>query len=182
MTPNEVIARTERLRLRPLALPDAPFIMELMNDPDWLLHIGDRNIRSLEDAQRYIQTGPMSMYVAVGHGPWAVELAESDGPAAIGICGLIKRETLPDVDVGYAFLPQFRGKGFAREAVKGTLRYARDVLQKERILAITSLGNQRSIHLLSVLGFADTGVVRLPGSAEEIRLFSLNVTAASEHE
>src|SRR5215218_10903110 len=118
------VLSTERLVLRRLAAEDAEFILELMNDPDWLRFIGDRGIRTVEDARGYIATGPVDMYARLGFGLYAVELREDRTP--IGICGLIRRDWLEDVDLGFAFLPHFRGAGYAHEAAAETLEYARN--------------------------------------------------------
>src|SRR5215207_666754 len=150
MRPRLRVLETERLVLRWLAEEDASFILELANDPDWLRHIGDRGIRTVDDARGYIATGPAAMYARHGFGLYAVELRESATP--IGICGLIKRDWLEDVDVGFALLPRFRGMGYAREAASATLEYARGTLGLLRIAAIVSPGNDDSIRLLAKLG------------------------------
>src|ERR1041385_7467042 len=98
----------QRLRLRPLMLDDAPFILRLVNEPSWLQFIGDKGVRHLDDARRYLRKGPLDLYERYGFGPLAVEL-KVDG-TAIGICGLIKRETLPDVDIGFAYFPAYWGQ------------------------------------------------------------------------
>ena len=116
------VLETERLILRRLDEGDADFIFELVNDPDWLRYIGDKGVKTLEDARTYIRTGPVAMYERVGFGLYLVESKE--GGAPIGICGLLKRDTLEDVDIGFAFLPAYRSQGFAREAAAATLAYA----------------------------------------------------------
>ena len=142
------ILRTHRLSLRHLTLDDAPFILTLLNDASWLRFIGDRNVHSLQDAQRYLKDGPFAMHAQHGYSLWAVTLADSD--AAIGLCGLLKRDCLSHADVGYAFLPQWRGKGFAREAAAATLNYGRQVLGMKKILAVCSIDNDRSIRCAAV--------------------------------
>jgi ribosomal-protein-alanine N-acetyltransferase len=137
------ILRTRRLRLRLLTLDDAPFILSLLNDASWLRFIGDRNVHSLPDAHRYLKEGPFAMHAEHGHSLWAVTLADSD--AAIGMCGLLKRVCLRHADVGYAFLPQWRGQGFAREAAAATLQHARDALGMSKVVAVCSKDNDRSI-------------------------------------
>ena len=109
-----LVLETERLVLRRFTLDDAEFIFRLVNDPSWLRFIGDKNVHNLDDARRYLREGPLDMYQRFGFGMFRVEERASGLPT--GMCGLIKRDTLPDVDVGYAFLPEFRGKGYAFEA------------------------------------------------------------------
>src|SRR4051812_3493153 len=123
-TPGTVL-ETKRLRLRRLFPADAPFILRLLNEPSWLRFIGDRGVRTLDDARNYIVNGPQQMYHSAGFGLFLVELRESC--LAIGMCGLLRRATLPDVDIGFAFLPEHWGQGYAFEAAQATLRYGRDV-------------------------------------------------------
>ena len=120
---------SERLTLRELRDSDAPFILELLNDPAWLLHIGDKGVRTLDDARAYIANGPAASHLRHGFGLDLVELNTDATP--IGLCGLIKRDTLQDVDIGYAFLPQFRGAGYAIEACATVLRHAQETRQTE---------------------------------------------------
>lgn len=167
------VLTTERLVLRWLAEGDAGFILELTNDPDWLRHIGDRGIRTLDDARRYIETGPAAGY-ARGCGLWAVELKESGEP--IGICGLINRDWLEDADVGFAFLPRYRGRGYAREAAAGTLAHARSALGMERIAAIVSPENGASIRLLTQIGLRFERMARPPGEDEEVCVYAGAIT------
>ncbi|MFL5385563.1 MAG: GNAT family N-acetyltransferase [Longimicrobiaceae bacterium] len=140
---------TERLVLRELADDDAAFIVELMNDPDWLRFIGDRGMRTLDDARGYIATGPREMYARHGYGLYAVERRNEPGP--IGICGLVRRDWLEDADLGFAFLPRFRGAGYAHEAAAATLEHAA-ALGLHRILAIVSPENEASVRLLAKIG------------------------------
>src|SRR5438552_2883098 len=137
------VLETERLRLRWLSAEDAAFMLELVNDPAWLRFIGDRGVRTLEDARGYILNGPVAMYRRVGFGLYLVELKQSRTP--IGICGLIKRAGLEDVDIGFAFLPAFCGQGYAYESASAMIAYAQDTLGLYRVVAITAPDNQRSI-------------------------------------
>src|SRR5882672_9250334 len=137
------VLETSRLLLRHLSLDDAAFIHELVNDRDWLAYIGDRNVRTLEDARAYIESGPMEMVRRLGFGLHCVELKESGD--AIGICGLIKRDALPDVDLGYALLSRFRGHGYVHEAARAVLAQARSEFGFSRVLAIVSPENERSL-------------------------------------
>jgi len=166
------IIETGRLALSELSLEDAPFIMELVNEPDWLRFIGDRGVRNLDDARGYIQKGPMDMYARLGFGLYKVALKADGTP--LGMCGLLKRDSLPDADIGFAFLARYRGRGYAREAAEATLAYARGSCGLKRILAITSPDNQRSIGLLQKLGFSYEKTVQLSADGGESKLFVLD--------
>jgi RimJ/RimL family protein N-acetyltransferase len=145
------LIETERLALRLFTPEDAGFILELLNDAAFLQHIGDKGVRTLDDACAYIETGPPATYAREGFGLYAVERRE-DGQT-IGMCGLLKRDALEDPDVGFAFLQRFRSQGYAYEATAAVLGHARSTRGLTRILAITSPGNAASIQLLEKLGF-----------------------------
>ena len=113
-----LIAETARLQLRELTLDDAAFVLAALNDPDFVRKVIDRGVRTLDDARRYLQEGPLAAYAQHGHALWCV-VRKSDG-ALMGLCGIIHREGLPDPDVGYTFLPQYRGQGYAREAAQAS--------------------------------------------------------------
>lgn len=166
---------TERVILRELTPDDAAFIFELVNDPAWLRFIGDRGVRTLEDARAYIQNGPMAMYVREGFGLWLVTLKPTDTP--IGMCGLIKRDALPDVDIGFAFMPHYRQSGYGYEAASATLAYARDIVGLKRVVAILSQDNLASARLLQKLGFALERKFSLPGSSEILDLYAIEYGA-----
>ncbi len=159
---------SERLELRELTIADAPFIVELLNDPDFHRYIGDRGIRTLQDAENYIQQGPAVSYARHGHGLYLVA-RRSDG-AKLGICGLIKRDTLPCEDIGYAFLPAYRGQGYGIEAAQAALQDGRERLGIERVVAIVTPGDERSVALLAKLGLSQGKRVRLGESEEECLL------------
>ena len=161
---------TGRLRLRWLTLDDAPFISRLVNDPSWLRFIGDRGFRTDEDARGFLQKGPLAMYQRRGFGLYHVALKESAMP--IGLCGLIKRDTLPDVDIGFAFLPEFRGRGYGHEAAAAVLEYGKGHLALNRIVAITSLDNLTSIKLLAKIGFAFEQRISLTAGEPEVNLYA----------
>ncbi len=163
------VLETERLTLRKLTVDDAEFILTLLNDPAFLRYIGDKKVRNLDDARQYILNGPVASYERHGFGLNCVELRESHTP--IGMCGLLKRDELPDPDIGFALLPDFWNKGFAFEAAEAVLKDARERLQIQRILAITSLENDASINLLQRLGFRFERVVQLSPDGEQLRLF-----------
>ena len=167
---------TPRLRLRPLQLADAPFILELLNDPDWLRYIGDKNVRGLDDARRYLEQGPLTMYACEGFGLLRVE-SKADG-APMGLCGLLRRDTLPDADIGFAFLPRWRGAGYAREAAAAVLQHARQGLGLNRIVAITTQNNTASGRLLEALGLRYERDIRMSGDSELLRLYAWAATTA----
>ena len=146
------VLETERLTLRWVTDADAEFILGLLNQPSFLRYIGDKGVRNTEDAIRYIQTGPVASYERFGFGLYLVELKETGLP--IGMCGLLKRDTLPDVDMGFALLPDYCSKGYAFEAASAVMKHGRDAFGLRRIVAITSLDNQASITLLERLGMA----------------------------
>ncbi len=163
---------TERLLLRPFTTDDAAFIMELLNDPDWIRNIGDRNVRTLEDAKRYLENGPIKMMATAGHSLMMVAEKRTDGEGApVGMCGLIKREGLDDVDIGYAFLPVARGKGYAREAAAAVLKHGRQVLGIKRIVAITLPANTASVGVLQAIGMRFDTLVQLPKGDEDLALY-----------
>jgi len=145
------VLETPRLALRRFTREDADFILELVNDPSWIRFIGDRGVHSLEDARRYLEAGPMRHYEKHGFGLWAVE-RKPDGER-LGMCGLVKRDQLAHVDLGFAFLPRHRTRGYARESAKGVLAHARDALRLTRLAAITMPANDASARLLGKLGF-----------------------------
>jgi RimJ/RimL family protein N-acetyltransferase len=167
------VIETDRLALRPLTVDDAAFIFELVNDPDWLRFIGDRGVRTLEDARNYILNGPVAMYERVGFGLYLVELKSDSTP--IGMCGLIKREGLDDVDLGFAYLPKYRAQGYAYEAASAVQAYGRQTLGLKHIVAITAVDNEPSIRLLEKLGFVFEKTIRLPNDDEELKLFAISV-------
>lgn len=160
------VLETERLSLRKLTVDDAEFILALLNEPSFLRYIGDKKVRNLDDARQYILNGPVASYERHGFGLNCVELRESHTP--IGMCGLLKREELPDPDIGFALLPDFWNKGFAFEAAEAVLKNASNF---PRILAITSLDNEASINLLQRLGFRFERIVQLSPAGEQLRLF-----------
>jgi len=164
------VKETERLRVRWLNADDSAFIFVLLNQPSWIQYIGDKGIKTLQDALRYIESGPVAMYKREGFGLYLVEMRESSEP--IGICGLIKREALEDVDLGFAFLPTFWRKGYAFEAAAAVMCYGREVLRLRRIVAILSQDNDRSSKLLEKLGFCHEGTVRLQPNDEELKLYA----------
>jgi ribosomal-protein-alanine N-acetyltransferase len=167
---------TPRLSLRPFTEADAPFILNLLNDPGWLRFIGDKSVRTLEDAVAYLRNGPISMYARFGFGLLAVDLRDSG--QTIGMCGLIRREDVADVDIGFAFLPAFRAQGYALEATSATLAYGHGSLGLKRIVGFTNPDNSSSVRLLEKIGMRLERTVLLPDSTEELLLFASGTPAA----
>ncbi|HNO94125.1 MAG TPA: GNAT family N-acetyltransferase [Anaerolineales bacterium] len=161
---------SERLTLRPLGLDDAGFIFELVNEPSFIQNIGDRGVRTLADAEKYIENGPLASYAKNGFGLLAVTLKETGEP--IGMCGLIKRDTLEDVDIGYAFLPKFWLKGYAVEAARTVMGTAK-ALGLKRVVAIVDPANTGSIRVLERLGMSFEKMIRLSADDIELKLFSV---------
>jgi RimJ/RimL family protein N-acetyltransferase len=160
---------TDRLFLRELATEDAPFILRLLNEPSFLYFIGDKGVRDLDGARQYIVNGPVTSYRQNGFGLYLVT-RKTDG-IPLGICGLLKRESLPDVDIGFAFLPEFWNKGYAFESASAVMDYAKDVLKLTRIIAITNKDNDPSAKLLVKLGLQFDRLIDLADGQNETRLF-----------
>jgi ribosomal-protein-alanine N-acetyltransferase len=159
---------------------DAPFMLTLLNDPSFIRNIGDRGVRTVDDARRYIQNGPRASYARHGFGLWLVELIGDGEP--VGICGLLKRDILEDVDVGFAFLPAYQSKGFGYESARAVLDYARDELGLRRVVAIVSAGNEVSARLLEKLGMRFEGMIQPFPAEPPLRLFAVDFLAPSpEH-
>ena len=146
---------------------DADFVLRLVNEPSFLRYIGDRGVRTIEDARRYIADGPVAGYARYGYGLLRVA-RKSDG-TTVGMCGVLKRDTLPDPDIGFSFLPEFWSQGYALESAGAVMKHAREVLRLGRILAITTNDNESSIRLLGKLGFRFDRM--MPFGSEELRLF-----------
>jgi RimJ/RimL family protein N-acetyltransferase len=167
----EPVIETARLQLRPLVAADAAFILQLLNEPSWLRWIGDRGVRTLAQAGEYIRTGPQASYARDGFGFYLV-LRPVD-QASLGICGLVKRDFLPAPDLGFAFLPDYWGQGYAVEAARATIKFARSHLNLEELAAITDPENEASHKLLRRLGFMAAGDVTYPDDDFLLRLWSL---------
>ncbi len=167
---RKTVIETDRLLLCELTPDDAPFILSLVNEPSWLRYIGDRGVRTLDDARAYIRSGPMATIAQFGYGLWQVRRRSDD--AAMGLCGLLKRDALDAPDIGFAFSPAYWGKGYAREAAQATLDQARDAFGLTRILAIVSPANASSIQLLEGLGMCATSRIRLSEDADEVILYA----------
>jgi RimJ/RimL family protein N-acetyltransferase len=162
---------TQRLFLRPLNLDDAAFYLELVNDPSFIENIGDKGVRTLKEARDAILSGPMSMQHTLGYSLMLVQ-RKNDG-AAIGLCGLIKRDSLPDTDIGYAYLPAFWGVGYAYEAAAGVVEFARDTIGLKRLLGIVSPSNVASNQLLTKLGLRFIETTVLQGETRSTNLYQM---------
>ena len=167
------VIETERLNLREMSEADAGFILEVLNDPGFVRYVGDRGVRTPEEAARYINERFVESYRQNGFGLWLAETKDEGKPA--GICGLLNRGTLPGVEVGYAFLPPFRGKGYAFEAASAALRHARDTLGLPRLYAIVNPDNAISIRVLEKLGMKFERMFRLAAEESEVKLFSTDL-------
>ena len=165
------VLETDRLVLRHLAPEtDADFILKLLNEPSFIRYIGDKKVRTLDDARRYIQDGPGKSYEENGFGLNKVELKSTGEP--IGISGLVKRDTLPEPDIGFAFLPEYWNQGYAIESARAVMDHARNVLGIDRVVAITSPDNDASARLLEKIGLKFSRMIRLTDNAPEIKLFT----------
>jgi len=164
---------TPRLSLRRFVFDDAPFVVELLNQPSFLQNIGDRGVRNVEDAHRYLRDGPMAMYEKFGFGLWRAS-RRSDG-AFVGMCGLLKRDSLPDVDVGYAFLPEHWGQGYAFEAANATVGHGARKFGLGRIVGVVSDHNTASIRVLEKVGMRYERMVPLRPDEPEVRLYAVDL-------
>jgi len=165
-----VVLATPRLRLREFTLDDGDYIIEQLNDPLWKQFIGNRNIKTADDARNYLEKIPLAMYARNGFGLWAMETVHDS--AVVGMCGLIKREGLEDVDIGFALLPRYRGLGYAFEAAAATLRYGHATLGLRRIVAITAPDNHASARLLAAIGMRYEQTLELPNHGGASLLFA----------
>jgi RimJ/RimL family protein N-acetyltransferase len=161
------------LLLRQLSTEDADFILELLNEPSFIRNIGDRGVRTIDDAKSYILNGPVASYARNGFGLYLVKLKETNEP--MGMCGLIKRDTLEDVDIGYAFLPRYWSKGYAVEAAQATKEYAKNVIGLNRIVAIVDPENGGSIRVLEKIGLQFEKMVRLSEDDIDLKLFGASL-------
>ena len=169
---NPFAIETSRLMLRWLELSDAEFIYQLVNDPQWLRFIGDKQVADLNGARRYIEDGPRAMYRQFGFGLNRVALKDND--TAIGICGLLQRESLPQADLGFAFLPEYRDQGYAREAADAILQHAYLILCQTQVAAIVSPDNLSSIKLLDKLGFRIDKKIRIEPNHDCVDLYVIH--------
>jgi RimJ/RimL family protein N-acetyltransferase len=166
MAADSTILETPRLLLRRLSEDDAPFMLAILNDEAFLRFIGDRNVRTEDEARAYIRNGALASYEANAYGLYLVESKEHGAP--VGLCGVLRRDILPDPDLGFAFRAEHRSRGYGKEAAAATLEYARHTLGFPRIAAIVSPENAASLRLLHGLGFAFERMVRMTEGEPEI--------------
>jgi len=166
------VIQTTRLALLEFRPSDADFILQLVNSPKWISYIGDRGVRTLDDAIKYIDERIVSSYRKFGFGLYMVKLKDVSTP--IGMCGLVRREHLNDVDLGFAFLPEYEKSGYALEASSSVLEFARDGLRLKRIVAITMRENNRSIRLLEKLGLQFEKMITSPGE-QDLMLYGISM-------
>ena len=165
-----IICETNRLRIRHLSHEDSEFIVKLLNEPSFIAAIGDKEVRTNQDAIKYLNDGPIATYQKFGFGLYLVELKETVEP--IGVCGLLKRDNLEDADLGYSFLEQHWSKGYAKESASAVLKSANDDYGVNRVVAITKVDNLRSSGLLEQLGFSFEGMMEMYG--DNNKLFGIN--------
>jgi RimJ/RimL family protein N-acetyltransferase len=163
------ILETERLRVSEFTFDDTDFIIQLLNSPGWTKYIGDRHVKTKDDAKLYLQAGPMKSYAQHGFGLYRIDLKSEN--KSLGMCGLLKRDTLEFPDIGFAFLQDYEGKGYALEASAAIVRYARERLSLTTLLAITLPDNVKSIRLLTALGFAFVRSITMPGDEKMLHLY-----------
>jgi ribosomal-protein-alanine N-acetyltransferase len=173
--PGTKVGETPRLVLRRFTLDDAEFVRELVNEPGWLRFIGDRNVHTPEQACAYIEKRLLGPYARLGFGFYRVELKRDGTP--VGLCGLVRRDGLDDVDLGFGLLERCAGLGYAREAAVEVVRQAREELALTRLVAITLPDNQRSIALLEKLGMRLERTLRLPGEQADLSLYGMGLRA-----
>jgi ribosomal-protein-alanine N-acetyltransferase len=169
---------TARLTLRRFEFDDAPFVVELLNQPSFIRNIGDRGVRNVDDAHRYLREGPMAMYDRYGFGLWRASRRSDD--VFVGMCGLLKRDILPDVDVGYAFLPDHWGHGYAFEAANATVRLGARRFGLKRIIGVVSDHNTASIRVLEKVGMSFDRMYPMHPNEPEVRLYSMSLAEPAE--
>jgi len=167
------IFETERLILRPAGTEDAAFIFQLLNSPKWIQYIGDRNVKSVEKAKVYIQNRMLPQLERLGFSNYVV-IRKSD-QAKMGTCGLYDREGMEDIDIGFAFLPEFENQGYAYEAASKLLFEAKNSFQIKSLTAFTTKDNYSSQKLLEKLGMENAGFIHIPNDDEELVLYKIEL-------
>jgi RimJ/RimL family protein N-acetyltransferase len=166
-----IIAETHRLLISKLSLDDGPFFLELVNTPNWLKYIGDRNLKTVEDAKTYLKNGTLKSYNNFGFGFYKLQLKEENNKT-IGTCGLIKRDALECVDLGFAMLPNYERKGFGYESSVAILKLAKEQFKLHKVAAITLPENTSSIKLLEKLGLSYEKTIKPFEDDEELLFFA----------
>jgi len=164
------ILETERLILREMNDDDAAFMLEIVNVPEFIKYVGDRGVRTVDDAVKYVNDGPVASYAEHGFGLWLVELRDTG--EKLGICGFVKRDNLDDVDIGFGFLPRYWSKGYAYESAIAAMEYGRNTLGFARIIGVTSQDNKSSVRLLEKIGLKFERMVQMAEGEREIQLFA----------
>ena len=165
--------KSDRLIFEQPSPEHASFIFRLLNDPDWIKYVGDRNIKTNQDAITFIEERLLALFREWGFGLWIVRQTSDKTP--LGICGLVKRESLPDPDLGFAFLPEYRRQGFAREASTAVIDFASREKNLKRLLAITVSYNKPSKNLLTDLGFIFQKNIELSDDDEQLELYATDL-------
>ena len=171
-----IVAETDRLTLRRMTEDDAELILAVLTDADFVRHVGDRGVHDLDEARAYLRDGPMASYERVGYGLYLVARRSDASP--LGVCGLLKRDYLDDVDIGYALLPPARGQGLALEAITATIAHARDEARLPRLVAIISRENAPSRAVAERAGMREDGTITDP-AGQELLLYAVNFAEPS---
>ena len=166
-----IIAETERLLISKFTLEDAPFFLELVNTPNWIKYIGERNIKTIPQAEEAIKKGHLKSYKTYGFGFYTLQL-KSEQNKTIGTCGLIKRDTLKHPDIGFALLPDYESKGFGYESSIAIMSLAKKQFKLKKVLAITLPTNKSSIKLIEKIGLSYEKRVKPFEDDEELLLFA----------
>lgn len=164
---------TDRLEILELSFDDSDFILTLVNEPDFKKYIGDKGVRTLDDAREYLRNGPIASYAINGFGLFLV--CRKDDGTRLGICGLVKRDQFEVPDLGFAFLEQFRANGYACEASLAVIAHARQQLGLKKIIAVVNKENASSLRLLEKLQFQYEKMVRMPGETQDICRYGLSI-------
>lgn len=164
---------TDRLTLAEFTTADSAFILRLVNTPSWIKYIGERDVSNIAEAEQYLLEGPIKSYRDHGFGFYGMKLRSTGKP--IGMCGLIKRDDMKEIDLGFALLPEFEGQGYALEAARAVLEYAAEKLGLVRLIAFTLPNNLRSISLLKRLGFSYEESMLYGTEKEEVDVFSISL-------
>ena len=175
---SDLLIETERLQMRRLTLDDAELMLSVWNDPAFVQYVGDRGIRTVEQAVKALEEGAMKLYEEHGFGPYRVALKTDD--TAVGICGVFARAGMDEPDIGFSVLPQFVKRGYAYESALAVVDHARDDLKLPRLTAIVSPENAASVGLIEKLGLRFESMVRLPGEDEDISLYAIDFPASAE--
>lgn len=176
-SPGLRVCESPRLTLRRVTLDDAAFLLRQVNEPGWLRNIGDRGVHTLDHARRYIEVRMLHAYGALGYGMYLIE-SRADG-RPLGLCGLVKRDTLPEPDLGFALLQEHWGRGYAVEAGRAVMRYAHDPLGLQKLLAIVTPGNAPSRRVLEKLGFAVEGRMRTEAQEPQLVLYAARLSPSA---